>query len=131
MSKLFTALFACAAHGNVSPMDRDHIREYGLFAQDTWRIHPARTLTLGFRYEKQFPFVNDSGLYSQVDIAGIWGLSGINNLFRPGVQTGVAPTYNKLDANNNYKIPAIFAPSIGAAWQMPGMEGPLGWIFGK
>src|SRR5262249_33392650 len=122
---------ATKKYGATAPVDRDHIREIGLFIQDTWRVHPNLTATIGLRYEKEFAFVNENGLYSQVGLAGIWGLSGIGNLFKPGTLTGTAPTYNKLDPNNTYKIPKIWAPSVGLAWQLPKMGGFLGKVFGE
>ncbi len=115
----------------IAPIDRDHLREYGLFAQDVWRIAPTLTLTLGLRYEKQFAFQNVDGTYSQVTYAAAWGLSGIGHLYAPGVLTGIAPTYTKLDPSNTYKIPGLPAPSVGLAWQLPAHEGALGWLFGK
>jgi len=115
----------------VMPIDRDHIQEYGLFAQDTWRVAPALTVTLGLRYEKQFAFVNDNGTYTQVGYAGIWGLSGIGNMFKPGTMTGVAPTYTPVSSANAYKIPAVWAPSVGFAWQLPQGKGLLGILLGN
>ena len=114
----------------IAPIDRDHLREFGLFAQDVWRLSPGLTLTLGLRYEKQFAFQNVDGTYSQVAYPGIWGLSGVGNLFAPGVLTGVAPTYTKVDPSNTYKIPGLPAPSIGLAYQLPGHEGILGRLTG-
>jgi hypothetical protein len=122
---------ATKKYGATAPVDRDHIREIGLFIQDTWRVHPNLTATIGLRYEREFAFVNENGLYSQVGLAGIWGLSGIGNLFKPGTLTGIAPTYHKLDPNNTYKIPKIWAPSVGLAWQLPKMGGFLGKVFGE
>ncbi|HWD00735.1 MAG TPA: TonB-dependent receptor [Candidatus Sulfopaludibacter sp.] len=111
------------------PTDRDHMREMGVFVQDQWRITPTLTATLGFRVEKQFAFVNEDGLYSSVDYASLWGISGVGNLFSPGTLTGVHPTYNKL-SSNPYDPKAVPAPSVGLAWQLPASEGFLGVLTG-
>ena len=116
-------------YGAAAPIDRDHMREFGLFIQDQWRISPAFTATIGLRAEKQFPFINENGLYSMVSYAGLWGVSGVGNMFRPGVMTGSAPTFTQI-SGNPYDPPLVWAPSAGLAWQMPANEGLLGVITG-
>ena len=103
-------------YANVPTIDRDHIKEYGLFAQDTWRVLPTLTLTAGLRFEKQLPFVNDNNVYTRVGLQSLWGLSGVGNMFQPGTLTGVSPTYVPIDGSA-YKAPPVWAPSIGLAWQ--------------
>ena len=107
--------------------ERGRMREFGFFAQDSWRMRSNLTLNAGLRYEMQMPFyaLNDS--YYQASIEDVWGVSGVDNLFKPGVLTGRKPVfvpfnkgtraYNR-DTNN-------LAPTIGLAWT-PG-EGN-GWL---
>ncbi|MBZ5583167.1 MAG: carboxypeptidase-like regulatory domain-containing protein [Acidobacteriia bacterium] len=114
----------------VAPIDRNQMREYSFYGQDTWRAKPNLTLSFGMRYEKEGAFQNLNGLYSRVGYDSLWGLSGIGNLFKPGVLTGKLPVYNSVQGDA-YAIPAQWAPSIGLAWQIPKADGFLGKIFGS
>ena len=119
-------------YGLSAPIDRDHIREMGLFIQDTWRVAPTFTVTAGLRYEREFQFVNENGLYSQIGgLTGLYGLSGPGNLFKPGTLTGTVPQINPVSAGGGYKMPAVWAPSLGVAWTLPSSEGFLGYLFGR
>ncbi len=115
----------------IPPIDRDHLRDFGLFAQDVWRALPNLTVTLGIRYEKQFAFQNVDNTYSAVSYQGVWGVSGVGNLFKPGTLTGVSPSYVPVSQVGAYAIPGLPAPSIGAAYQLPGHDGFIGKIFGS
>ncbi|HXK06726.1 MAG TPA: TonB-dependent receptor [Verrucomicrobiae bacterium] len=110
-------------------IDRNQQREYGFFAQDTWRLTRNLTLSLGMRVEKQGQYENLNGLYSRTGYQALWGLSGVGKLFQPGVLTGVTPSFIPVQGDG-YSIPAQWAPSVGAAWQVPAMKGILGKIFG-
>jgi Carboxypeptidase regulatory-like domain len=112
-----------------APIDRDHMREMGLFVQDQWRLRSNLTATVGLRMEKQFAFVNEDGLYSMVSYQSLYGVSGVGNLFAPGTMPGSAPTYTQINGNP-YDPPAVWAPSLGLAWQLPGHEGVLGVLTG-
>lgn len=107
-----------------APIDRDHMREMGLFIQDQWRVRPNLTVNLGLRMEKQFAFVNENGLYSMVSNASLWGVSGVGHLFSPGTLTGSAPVYTQINGNP-YDPPKVWAPSVGVAWQVKPAEGFL------
>lgn len=117
-------------YGVAAPIDRDHMREMGIFVQDQWRIAPSLTATVGFRIEKQFAFVNQDNLYSQVDYASLWGVSGVGNLFQPGTLTGKSPVFTQI-SGNPYDPPLVPAPSVGLAWQLPAKEGILGALTGN
>lgn len=110
-------------------IDRNRQREYGFYAQDSWRAARNLTVSLGVRYEKQGTYENINGLYSRVGYESLWGVSGVGNLFKPGALTGVTPTFIS-SQGNGYSTPAKWAPSLGVAWQVPKMGGILGKIFG-
>jgi hypothetical protein len=118
-------------YGNDPAVDRNRQREFGLFAQDTWRVAPSLTATIGARFEYQFPFVNLNDTYSDVGLAGIWGISGIGNLFKPGTLTGVNPTFNAVNGKNAYNMPPVVLPSLGLAYQLPAKDGFLGILTGR
>ncbi len=119
-------------YGQTAPIDRDHIREAGFFVQDTWRVSPVLTLNIGLRAEKEFAFVNDNGTYSQVGgLVGLYGLSGVGNLFQPGTLTGTTPALNPVKPGGGYAMPPVLAPSLGVAYQLPGHDGILGWLLGR
>jgi Carboxypeptidase regulatory-like domain len=108
-------------------------REAGLFGQDTWRIAPNLTATMGMRWEVEFPFVPLNNLYTQSTYAGLFGVSGVGNLFKPGTLTGQTTQFVPLKAGDaaygtQWKN---LAPSIGLAWNPNVDNTPLRWLLGK
>ena len=73
--------------------------------------------------------LRQDNLYSAVSYAGLWGLSGVGNLFQPGSLSGTAPVYTQI-TGSPYSPPVLPAPSVGLAWQLPAKEGFLGAITG-
>ena len=116
---------------NAPPIDRNTEQWWGVFGQDVWRVAPNFTATFGLRWEKEGQWQNTNHTYTSVSQASIWGMSGIGNNFNPNAKGGVTPTYDKLTDANTYKMPAVWQPSVGFAWQMPSKEGPLSFLFGK
>jgi hypothetical protein len=93
-------------------------READVYLQDTWRMRPNLTWSLGMRYEFQTAPRESNGmaLLPVGGSAALYGISGKGNLFQPGTLTGTATTVLnyadelfKADKNN-------FAPIIGFAW---------------
>jgi len=109
-------------------------RTAGFYAQDSWRINPNLTVNAGLRWELQFPFTVENNNYTQAvgGIAGVWGVSGVGNLFKPGIMPGSVTSFvpfpqhthaYETDWNN-------FGPSLGFAWSPSFRGGFLGRLMG-
>lgn len=108
---------------------------YGLYVQDSWRMSPSFTLNFGVRWQPQSPWIAKSvGNYSRLESYDqIFGVSGLNNIFKPGTLTGSVPRVVALqpgdeaypgDYNN-------FAPTVGVVWSPDiGDKGFGRWLFG-
>ena len=110
------------------------MREFDVFAADSWRVKPSVTVSAGLRYMLSNPFYPVNNSYTTVTEASLYGVSGAGNLFKPGTLTGTRPGFVQYPAGqyafnqdrNN------FAPSGGVAWQLPGMETGIGrLLFGS
>jgi carboxypeptidase family protein/TonB-dependent receptor-like protein len=114
-------------------------KDLALFAQDQWRMKSNFTLSYGVRWDYMgVPTVPNGLAIQPQNFDSIWGVSGVNNLFRPtaapGSQTaGVAslvfvsgetgiPLY-KNDWNN-------FAPFVGFAYSPSFKTGLFHRLFG-
>jgi len=113
-------------------IDRDRYREMALYAQDAWKVSPSVTLTYGLRWNPQLSYVNLSGIYTHPGYAGVWGVSGVGNLFAPGTLAGSVPQYFPVSPDTKAYPSKLnnYSPSIGIAWS-PKSAGPLGWLLGK
>jgi hypothetical protein len=112
---------------------RGRQREWGFFAQDSWRATPNLTLTYGLRYELQLPFSVQNGIYTTSTPASLFGISGPGNLFKPNVQSGSPTQFTQFnDGDAAYKTDKNnFAPSLGFAYSLPAQSGWLKRIFGE
>jgi hypothetical protein len=97
---------------------RSHQREYGFYAQDSWRMFPGLTLTFGARWELLRPWVPLNNAFSWASPEDVWGPSGPNSIFKPGASGG-QPTvvHDFLPGTPSYKPDnKTVAPSFGFAW---------------
>jgi Carboxypeptidase regulatory-like domain len=113
-------------------------REVSLYFQDQWRARRNFTLNYGVRWEWQgVPYeVNGIAIQPVNGLAGLFGISGENNLFKPGVLQGQPTTSldfvngdtGKKLYNNDWNN---FAPFIGIAYSPNFDSGPMRWMFGS
>lgn len=110
-------------YDQVPAVDSDRIRDFGWYVQDTWRVKASLTVQAGLRYEKQLPFENLDRTYTTVGLQGLYGVSGVGNLFQPDAGGGIVPSYQQIaGTSSGYAIPGRWLPSIGAAWQLPSAQ---------
>ena len=105
----------------------NHQNEFAFYGQDSWKIRPNLTLNYGLRWEFEPSPVNDNNVYTRNTYAGIFGVSGVGNLFAPGTFTGQPTQYRLLAPGekgfNTRKHD--FAPTFGFAW-VPNFKS--GWL---
>jgi hypothetical protein len=113
--------------------ERGKMGEVGLFVQDNWRVGSGLTLNYGVRWGVQLAFRPQNSLYTTGTIEDIWGISGVGNLFRPGVMTGRKPQFVPYqEGAEAYKTDwKSFAPSVGFAWQPRPAGGWLQRVLGE
>ncbi len=114
-------------------VQRGQLHEVGAFIQDQWRARENLTINAGLRYEYQFPFVPRNNSYATATIPDIWGVSGVGNLFQPGVLTGKVPQYQNLTKNTNaYKADVNnLAPTLGLTYRPTAEKGLFRSILGS
>ncbi len=79
---------------------RGRLREFDIFAGDSWRMRPNLTVNYGLRYMVQLPFYPLNSSYTTGTLEDIFGVSGVGNLFAPGTQTGTRPTFDQVHGGN-------------------------------
>jgi hypothetical protein len=118
-------------YGPNGAADRVRQREFGIFVQDSWKIKPKLTLNYGLRLENQYPFHTFSGTYTRPGFAGLYGISGVNDLFKPGTVTGSVPQLTPVGSDvAGYSPTRFVSPTVGVAWVLPEVRGPLAWLIG-
>jgi hypothetical protein len=116
---------------------QSRMREFGIYAQDSWRMTPTFTLNAGVRWQVVLPFVPITDNWTMSTIEDLCGISGLGdgpegracNIFRPGHigNPGILPTYVPYDPGQPGYVTDWdnLAPNIGAAWR-PNVQG--GWL---
>jgi hypothetical protein len=112
-------------------------RMTSLYFQDQWRVRRNLTINYGMRHEFQGVPYEANGIAIQPvgGLDGLFGISGRNNLFNPGVRRGQATTaIDFVNGNTGKKLYNNdwnnFAPSIGLAYSPNFDSGPMRWLFG-
>jgi hypothetical protein len=127
--------FVPQQHNYVPQIGRYNLDELvgaeGVFFQDSYRVRPNFTLNYGLRWDFTHADKDLSNLYHSASPAGIYGPSGINNLFNPGSFTTDPNGLNPMLTQNPRPYNAWNVspqPAIGFAWN-PSGSGFLGGIF--
>lgn len=110
--------------------------EYDVYAQDSWRVRPNLTLTLGLRYGLSRPVYETNGFETQPNIplstyfqsrldaaAAGRAYNDLITISASGPANGGPPMYN-WDRNN-------FQPRIAVAWSPSGRSGWKHFLFGN
>ena len=121
-------------YGLNQPIVHNQQREFGLYVQDSWRLAPGLTVNYGVRFDRENPPINLDGVYTRPGYAGLFGISGVGNLFNPYTQQGTAPVLNLVPPGTPGYDQGIgrFAPSVGLAYQLPKTDfKPLAWLVGR
>ncbi|HUQ88595.1 MAG TPA: carboxypeptidase-like regulatory domain-containing protein [Vicinamibacterales bacterium] len=109
------------------------MREFNVFASDSWRPSASLTVSAGLRYVLANPFYPTNDSYTTLSTAALYGVSGEGNINMPGTLTGARPQFVRYgkgqyaynpDRNN-------LAPSAGVAWQVPPSAGIMKWFRGS
>lgn len=99
--------------------EQNRQKELGFYLQDSWRARPNLTVNYGVRWEIDFAPRNVNGIYTTAGYDSIFGVSGVGNVFRPGVFTNnTLPEFRLVNGDDKpYKTRYNdFAPSFGFAW---------------
>jgi hypothetical protein len=114
-------------------INRMHVSEYGFYAQDTWRIRPNVTLTLGLRNEAMLPYVAENSNWSFATFDSLFGVSGPRNLFQPGTLTGSKSVVTQMQGSGQETFKAQrwnLLPSFGFTWAPNWKSGFLSKLAG-
>lgn len=106
-------------------------KAWGLFFEDSWRVKPTLTLNYGLRWDFTGDNHDLTGAYHSVSPSGIFGPSGIGNLFNPGsLQGDMNPMITtQPHAYSPWNVSP--QPAFGFAWNPKGGEGGvLGKLLG-
>ncbi len=102
-------------------------KELGIYFSDSFRAFKTLTLNYGLRFERQGATYDPYGVYTTVGYEGLWGQSGVGNIFKPGTLQGQQPQFN-LMTKPLYTAPKGFSPSFGLAWS-PNWDNALAKVF--
>ncbi|MEW6210106.1 MAG: TonB-dependent receptor [Acidobacteriota bacterium] len=107
--------------------------EYGFWGQDSFKVRDNLTLNFGLRWEAVLAPRHRNNVYIRPGYEGLFGISGVGNLFKPSVTTGSQPFYTPVDENTKPYNDDLnnFAPNLGIAWSPRFGNSWLKKIFGE
>jgi hypothetical protein len=105
-------------------------KAWGVHFQDSWRVRPNLTMNYGMRWDFTGDDHDLNSIYYSPTQAGLWGPTGVNNLFEPGVLTGDPnpPYIARSHAYSPWNVSP--QPNLGIAWSPQFTEGFLGKLTG-
>ncbi|MGH9482269.1 MAG: carboxypeptidase-like regulatory domain-containing protein, partial [Terriglobales bacterium] len=111
-------------------------REAGVFFTDSWHMMSNLTFNYGLRWEWEGTPTDDLNEFSVANgalgIPGLYGVSGVGNLFMPGTLTGTPTTFSNDRGQSFYpSYKKDFAPSVGLSWTPNVEQGWLHSLFGS
>ncbi|MGH9477679.1 MAG: carboxypeptidase-like regulatory domain-containing protein [Terriglobales bacterium] len=107
--------------------------EWTLFFSDSWHARSNLTVNYGVRWEFEQTPQDNLNIYSVPvgGAAGAYGVSGLNNLFKPGLMPASVTSYVNDQGQTFYNSDKKdFAPSLGIAWTPAAKGGLLGKLLG-
>lgn len=108
-------------------------KAWGLYIEDTYKFKPTLTLNYGLRWDFTGDDFDLNHQYQSATLSGIFGPSGVNNLFNPFlVSTNASDLNPQYIARSHQYNPWNVSPqpTIGIAWNPNYSEGTLGKLFG-
>ena len=69
------------------------MRQFDFFAQDSWRAKVEPDAEPWPALRAPAPAVSHQQQLSTATVADVWGVSGVDNLFKPGVLNGKKPEF--------------------------------------
>jgi len=105
-------------------------KAWGLFFQDSWRFKPTLTFNYGLRWDFTGDDHDLTSAYHSADPVGVYGPSGVGNIFKPGTLTG-DPNPSYTASSHQYQPWNVSPqPAVGVAWNPNYSEGIKGKLFG-
>jgi hypothetical protein len=117
-------------HG-ISAYNLDEVSNaWAWYAQDSWRVFPSLTLNYGLRWDYTGDNYDKTGAYHSAGPSGVYGPSGVGNLFNPGSLTGEADPSISVNPHAYKPWHVSPQPQVGFAWNPNVASGPFAKLFG-
>lgn len=104
---------------------------WGLFFQDSWKVKPSLTVNYGLRWDFTGDDHDLTKGYHSATPSGIYGPSGVGNLFRPGYLPGDANPILSVRSHVYDPWNVTPQPAIGFAWSPQKSSGTPGKLLGS
>ena len=110
----------------------ERLNQTALFFEDSWKVRPTLTINAGLRWDFTGASKDETGFYTHPSVADLWGPTGVGDIFKPGVLSGVANPTEGPGAESYSPTYVHPEPNIGVAWNPQGEPGSLmGKLFGN